>query len=140
MQHVITLTMLVLATTTTAIGKDLPYDSAKLIPALIQVESRGNDSAIGDNGNALGCLQIWKVVIDDVNRVYGLHYVHADAYDRVKAQRICKLYLQHYCNVARLGRDPTMEDACRIWNGGPNGYKKSSTIGYWVRVQRIIKI
>lgn len=132
--------MLVLATTTTAIGKDQPYDPVKLIPALIQVESNGNDSAIGDNGKALGCLQIWKVVIDDVNRVYGLHYVHADAYDRMKAQRICKLYLQHYCNVARLGRDPTMQDACRIWNGGPNGFTKISTIGYWVRVQRIIKI
>ena len=132
--------MLVLATTTTAIGNDQPYDPSILIPALIQVESNGNDLAIGDNGKALGSLQIWKVVIDDVNRIYGLNFVHADAHDRRKAERICKLYLQHWCNVARLGRNPTMQDACRIWNGGPNGFKKTTTLNYWNKVRCILKI
>ena len=44
-----------------------PSDS--LINAIIKVESNDNVNAIGDNGKAVGCMQIWKVVVDDVNKV-----------------------------------------------------------------------
>ena len=47
--------------------------SDKLITSLVQVESRGNSNAIGDNGKAIGCLQIHKGVVEDVNRIYGNH-------------------------------------------------------------------
>ena len=42
-----------------------------LITALIAVESSGNDMAIGDNGRALGPLQIHRGVVLDVNRITG---------------------------------------------------------------------
>ena len=111
-------------------------DLDRLIPALIAVESGGNDRAVGDSGKAKGALQIWDVVIKDVNRVYGTRYVHDDAFDRTHAVTICKKYLAIYCTERRLGRAPTLEDAARMWNGGPNGHKKSVTLPYWEKVAR----
>ena len=29
----------------------------------------------------------------------------------------------------------TDEDRARIWNGGPNGYKKQATVKYWKKVK-----
>ncbi len=113
-----------------------PLDVDRLLPALEQVESSGNPAAVGDGGRALGILQIWDVVVADVNRVHRTSYVHADAFDPVKAREICRLYLAIYCTPGRLGRQPTMEDAARIWNGGPNGHRKKETIKYWQKVAR----
>ena len=113
-------------------------DLDRLIPALEQVESAGDPSAIGDNGRALGVLQIWDVVVADVNRAKGTRYTHADALDPVKARAICRAYLSIYCTQKRLGRAPTMEDAARIWNGGPNGHRKAATVKYWQKVARAL--
>ena len=111
----------------------LDYD--RLLPALERVESSGNPTAIGDGGKALGILQIWDVVIADVNRAKGTSYTHRDAFDPAKARAICRAYLSIYCTPRRLGRQPTMEDAARIWNGGPNGFKKAATKKYWQKVK-----
>jgi len=111
----------------------------ELMDALIIVESNGNDNAVGDNGRALGCLQIWKVVVDDVNRVSKKKYTHADAYDRRKAREICEIYLRHYGNhAAKNGVNVTDEVLARIWNGGPKGYIKDSTKPYWKKVQAVL--
>ena len=69
-----------------------------------------------------------------MNRAKRTSYTHADALDPEKARAICRAYLSIYCTERRLGRKPTMEDAARIWNGGPNGYKKASTEKYWQKV------
>lgn len=111
-----------------------PLDVDRLIPALVKVESAGNPRAIGDNGKAYGELQIWSVVVQDVNRRYGKAYAHRDAFCPTTAREICRLYLAMYCTPKRLGRQPTMEDAARIWNGGPNGHRKPSTFKYWQKV------
>ena len=39
------------------------------VDAVIYVESRGNDSAVGDNGSAVGCLQIHPIMVREVNRL-----------------------------------------------------------------------
>ena len=108
--------------------------SEKLLGALIQVESSGNDKAIGDSGKAVGCLQIRKEVIKDVNRVYGTSYKMSDRTNRAKSKEICKKYISIYATTKRLGRNVTNEDMARIWNGGPNGYKKNATKKYWDKV------
>lgn len=113
--------------------------SERLIDALVQVESNGNPRAVGDNGKALGCLQIWQCVIDDVNQVSRVKYTHADAFDPAKARAICRAYLAHYGTAKRLGRQPTDEDFARIWNGGPAGWKKQSTKSYWKKVAAVLK-
>jgi len=115
-----------------------PYCPDRLLPALSKVESNGNPRAVGDSGKALGELQIWSVVVQDVNRVHGTRYTHRDAFDPAKARDICRRYLAIYCTPKRLGRAPTMEDAARIWNGGPNGHKKSATEKYWHKVAQAL--
>ena len=104
-----------------------------LITALIAVESSGNDQAIGDNGRALGPLQIHRGVVLDVNRITGSNYRHSEMTNRAAARAVCEAYLRHY------GRGKTTEQQARIWNGGPTGDKKAVTLGYWRRVQKAIK-
>lgn len=104
-----------------------------LISALMIVESSGNDQAIGDNGRAIGPLQIHREVVLDVNRITGSHYRHQDMTNRVAARAVCQAYLEHY------GRGKSLEEQARIWNGGPNGHKKAATVSYWRRVQKNLK-
>lgn len=115
----------------------------RLIAALIQVESRGNDRAIGDRGKkemAYGCLQIRKPCIDDVNRHFGTKYQAKDCLgNRSLSVWVCQKYLELYATRERLGRAPGAEDRARIWNGGPNGWKSPSTNVYWSRVRKQLK-
>ena len=106
---------------------------SNLISALIIVESSGNDLAIGDNGRAVGPLQIHRGVVLDVNRITGSSYRHQDMTNRVAARAVCEAYLRHY------GRGKTTEQQARIWNGGPTGDKKQATLGYWNKVSKHIK-
>ncbi len=117
--------------------------STHLIDALIQVESHGDDAAIGDTkrkNKAYGCLQIRKPVVEDVNRVYGTKYRAEDCRNnRELSIKICKLYIKLYATKKRLGHEPTDEEKARIWNGGPNGHEKSSTDEYWAKVKEELK-
>jgi len=104
-----------------------------LISALMLVESSNNDLAIGDQGRAIGCLQIHRAVVLDVNRITGSHYRHQDMTNRVQARAVCQAYLTHY------GRGATTEQLARRWNGGPTGDRKPATQAYWLKVQRNLK-
>lgn len=104
-----------------------------LLLALIAIESGGNDLAVGDGGRALGCLQIRREVIEDVNRVYGTRFVMAHRRDREMSLRICELYLTHW--ASQLPVPATPEHLARIWNGGPKGWQKNATLPYWAKVQ-----
>ena len=110
--------------------------SDRFLNALEQVESKGNASAVGDNGRALGCLQIWPAVVTDANRIAGTNYRHADAFDRVKARAMARAYLNYYASKRRIGHDPSNQDLARIWNGGPRGHRKTATLSYWVKIQK----
>ena len=113
-----------------------------LIPLLIQVESGGQpnpDSCIGDNGNAVGCLQIWEIVVDDCNRIQKQEvFEYADRLSRPRSIRIAQIYLAHYGQAyeRKTGHRANLEVLARCWNGGPNGYKKQETLKYW---QKIVK-
>lgn len=104
--------------------------NAAFLAALLAVESGGNDLAIGDGGRAIGALQIHRGVVDDVNRVHGTKYRHADMHDRKKAVRVASLYIATYAP----GASPEVQ--ARVWNGGPRGATKPATLGYWARVKR----
>ena len=82
-----------------------------LIPVLIQVESGGDVDAIGDMGEAVGCLQIHEIMVDDVNRIAkmngwwctggsGEYYYHKftidDRLDKNKSIQMCEYYLNYY--------------------------------------------
>jgi len=130
-KKIIFLSLVFLSTNLTAVD---------IVKALIKVESNGNNHAIGDGGMAVGCLQIWNVVIQDVNRIYHTDYKATDRTDRKKSIEICRKYLaywgKHY--EKKTGKTCTLEVLSRIWNGGPTGYKKDSTIKYWNKVKKEI--
>jgi len=104
--------------------------SSTFLAVLIALESHGNHIAVGDGHKSIGALQIQPAVIADVNRIYGYRFTHQDAYDFTTAKVILASYLNHYCTRERLGREPTEEDAARIWNGGPDGWRRRSTLPY----------
>ena len=108
--------------------------SEQLIDALVHVESKGDATAIGDDGRAVGCLQIHKEVVDDVNTRYGLSFTYEDRNCPIKSREICRKYL-----LMHGGSNATNEKYARIWNGGPSGHKRRSTKRYWRAVRRRMK-
>ena len=110
---------------------------AILLNALIAVESCGNPAAVGDNGQAVGVLQIHPECIQDVNRKTGNAYTLQDRKSISRSREICAAYLAHYGKryERKTGKTATAEVYARIWNGGPRGYAKESTRRYWRKVQ-----
>ena len=75
--------------------------SNKLIDAICKVESNNGMYVVGDNGKAIGCLQIWKTVVDDVNKYSKVKYTYADRYDKVKSYKMFKLYIKYWNKVKK---------------------------------------
>jgi hypothetical protein len=109
---------------------------AVLLAALIAVESSGDPNAIGDNGLAYGCLQLHAAYVQDAAQFAGENWTHEDAFNPETAKQIVRAYMARYAIERRLGRSPTYEDIARIHNGGPNGFKKAATDGYWLKVKK----
>jgi len=99
----------------------------QLIFALAIVESSLNPLAVGDNGNAVGYLQITPAVVQDVNTFYGTTYEMDDRYDTRKSVEICKKYLKYWGEVfeKKTGRPPSAEIYAKMWNGGCYAWKKT---------------
>lgn len=106
-----------------------------LVKAMIQVESRGNDSAYHAGEKAAGCLQIRPIMVKEVNRLLkrrgdSRRFTMADRWDRLKSIEMFKVF-----NKSKT----SLEVMARRWNGGPIGHKKSATIGYWKKVIKNMK-
>jgi len=114
-----------------------PIDN--LINALIEIESRGNDSAIGDRhlvGNeAVGALQIRPIMVKEVNRILRIQKSERrfDLKDRFDKNKSIEMFLI-WKNFHHKNSDA--ETIARNWNGGPNGYKTSRTVKYWNKVEQ----
>lgn len=67
----------------------------RLIEALIMVESRGQADAVGDDGMAVGILQIWPCVVDDL-QVAGYDYTLDDRLDPEKSRAMFNDYQRIY--------------------------------------------
>lgn len=117
-------------------------DVKEILPVIKQLETNGNTKAIGDNGKAFGVLQIHKICVDDVNRIYGTSYVHEDAFNEACAEEIFRLYIDAGIKRFRTkyNKQPTEQDIVRMWNGSIyNGYRKKTTIKYYRRYLRFKK-
>jgi len=112
-----------------------------LLPAIIQVESRGDDAAVGDNGNAIGAYQIWKPYWQDGCEYIKKDYPYSNAYNRRIATEVVRGYLTRYGKhyERKTGKKATLEVLARIHNGGPNGWKKQATVKYWRKIQQALK-
>jgi len=103
-----------------------------LLNAIRQVESGGNDNAVGDAGKAIGPYQIHKVYWQDaVEHDKSLGGTYQDCYDPEYARRVVIAYLSRYAP-----KNATAQDLARIHNGGPKGYKKTATVKYWNKVKK----
>ena len=107
-----------------------------VLSAIMFVESSYNDSAYRADEDAVGCLQIRKCMINDVNRILKRQksikrYIYEDRWSRVKSIEIYDIICNHY------GWD-TAEKIARCWNGGPRGINNPSTVGYWEKVKEKI--
>lgn len=112
----------------------------RLIDVLEDVETGGvpeseRDAAIGDGGEAVGRLQIHRIMVDECNRIMRRPmWTYEDRKDRAKSRDMCGVYLRHW--GARLLADIRQNEErmvvalARIWNGGPQGWLKTGTIKY----------
>lgn len=111
---------------------DVRSSNDSLLKALIYVESSNSDKAYNESEDAVGCLQIRRLMVRDINRILKLQgskqkFKMRDRWDRDKSIQMFNIYCEHY-NII------TNEDRARCWNGGPKGFKKRSTDKYWKKV------
>lgn len=111
---------------------------AKLLAAIIAVESGGDDTAIGNHGEH-GALQVRQCVLDDVNARRGTRYTLADMHVRSNAVQCATLYLGIWATKERLGRTPTDRDIALIFHHGPTGYRRTGHSVYWNLVKSNLK-
>ena len=110
----------------------------EIISALMYVESSNNDSAYNASEDAVGCLQIRKTMVNDVNRILRkrkspVRFTYEDRWCRYKSINMFKIYCKHY-NLT------TAEEIARCWNGGPRGLHNPATVNYWKKVQSELDI
>tara|TARA_R110000744_G_scaffold330944_1_gene436396 strand:+ start:982 stop:1515 length:534 start_codon:yes stop_codon:yes gene_type:complete len=112
---------------------NIENNSTYLLSAIIHVESKNNDSAYCASEDAVGCLQIRKCMVDDVNRILRRQksykeYSYDDRWFRYKSIEMFEVYCRHYGLT-------TAEEIARCWNGGPRGINNPSTVNYWKKVK-----
>ncbi len=113
----------------------------RLVEALIQVESCGNDSCIGDRHliiPSVGCWQLRPIMVKEINRILAIlgddkRYKNKDRYSRVKSIEMFYIWKNYH------HKDHSDEVTSRCWNGGSRGYKRKSTLHYWKKVQKALK-
>ena len=114
-----------------------PLNHSSLLHALYMVESGGRKNPPdGDNGRAIGPYQIWHSYwLDATSFDRSIGGTYQDCRKKAYAEKVVKAYLKKYATRKRLGHKPTDEDRARIHNGGPNGFRKASTLKYWKKVR-----
>ena len=113
-------------------------NTTHLLSAIMFVESSYNDSAYAASEDAVGCLQIRKCMVKDVNRILrrqksDLRFTYDDRWSRPKSIKIFDVYCKHYGLT-------TAEEIARCWNGGPRGMQNKMTAGYWEKVKNQLDI
>ena len=108
-------------------------NTTHLLSAIMFVESSYNDSAYAASEDAVGCLQIRKCMVKDVNRILrrqksDLRFTYDDRWSRNKSVKIFDVYCKHYGLT-------TAEEIARCWNGGPRGMQNEITAKYWIKVK-----
>tara|TARA_R100001443_G_scaffold14168_1_gene24081 strand:- start:286 stop:726 length:441 start_codon:yes stop_codon:yes gene_type:complete len=142
MRHILT-AILLLAPVASA-----QYGWRDALDAIKQVET-GNGSGIGvkgDGGRAAGPLQIHRIYhIDAAERDRSLTDYQRCLTDRAYSERVVRAYMRRYCRsqAARLDAGTAtlhdVERVARCHNGGPKGYRKKATLGYWHKVRSHLK-
>lgn len=113
----------------------------ELILAIIHIESGGDPFAIGDShmgAPSVGCMQIRPIMVREVNAITeksgsNMKWVMRDRQSRDKSIAIFQTWVRAH------HKNSSFEKIARNWNGGPQGYKKPSTEGYWTKIETYAK-
>lgn len=106
-----------------------------IIAAFVLVETSGDWTAIGDQGRALGGLQIHEIMVRHYNQATGARLKHTDARDPRTAARIASWYFGH-CR-ARYGRALTVAELYQCWNAGPDALARRQSVARGRRAQEV---
>lgn len=126
----------------TALSVNAIEVSDKLLHALKMAESGCKSGAIGDNGKAVGILQLHTAYVDDANRIVGYKkYSYNDRYDVRKSEEMAMIVLTHYGKhyESKTGKSCTDEVLARIHNRGYSQWNDKLGERYWKRVQKFLK-
>jgi len=84
------------------------------------IESNHNPEAIGDQGRALGHLQIHAECVEDVNNWYGTDYCHQDMHIPELAVEVFFKYMAmgETLFIKKYTRFPEEQDLVKFWNHG----------------------
>jgi len=112
---------------------NISQNTTHLLSAIMFVESSYNDSAYNSYEDAVGCLQIRKCMVNDVNRILrrqksDIRFTYDDRWLRNKSIKMFDIYCKHYGLT-------TAEQIARCWNGGPRGMQNEMTANYWEKVK-----
>ncbi len=131
MEKLIILFIFVVLSFSTYAQEQVPIEF--LVDAIIHVESRGDSTAIGDGGRAVGILQIHPIMVREVNRILekngsDVRYNYNDRYSVEKSKKMFYVWKEYY------HPNSSYEKIARCWNGGTNGHMFYCTHRYWRKV------
>ena len=121
------------------------YTHDDLWNAICKVETGGHWQSTDKPGSfgEVGIAQIRKVCVDDVNRILKSkgakeRYTYKARLSIKKSREMFYIYIGNYAKHygKTQGKVASYEVKARIWNGGPNGWKKQSTVKYWKKVRK----
>lgn len=101
--------------------------------AIVEIESRGDCNAVGDDGRAIGPAQIHREYWADACRFMRVDWPYSDARNPEKAFCAVWAYTWVYCQ--RQGLQWTHENIARTHVGGPRGPYRKSSLPYWYKVK-----
>jgi hypothetical protein len=103
-----------------------------VLQKIIHIESKGNPTAVGDKGTAVGLLQIRPIMIDEINRLLGEQkFSLEDRWDSLKSIEM------FYTFNEIVNPDWNEELVARRWNGGIRGERNSKTDVYWNKYKEL---
>ena len=109
------------------------HESDVLWQAICMQESGGDPNEYKADEQAAGIAQIRPICLRDCNRIIGYErWTLSDRYNPIEARAMFLLYTGHYMRHYGLHGS---EAASRVWNGGPTGWRKNSTLSYWEEVK-----
>lgn len=102
-----------------------------LINAIVHVESQGDTTLVGKDGD-VGMMQQLEISVEEANRLNKFNDKNYTLKDRLnpKSQIEMFLIIQDYYN-----KSGDFETAARLWNGYDLKKQKPATLAYWKKVQ-----
>lgn len=104
----------------------------QVVAKVIQIESNGRHDAVGDGGRAIGVLQIWPIMVDEVNRLIGREeFTYDDRWDSLKSVQM----FMHFQDKVNPEWDEEL--AVRKWNGGIRGERNPKTLVHYEKYKKL---